>query len=151
MPDYAGAVAAIQQRLKDNWTTTPIALQNETPDREWPPVNESGEPQPFVYFEVIGNTSGLRAGGLPGSQVWLYEGHLLAHVFVPGGSGTTLAQQYAAAIGEIFRAKAFYRDEAAGAEVRTWSPMTDGGASDADNGNYFRVTCVVPFEFYYRG
>jgi hypothetical protein len=29
------------------------------------------------------------------------------------------------------------------------APQTDGGASDADNGNQFRVTMAVKFEFYF--
>ena len=147
MADYAGAVAAIKQRLSDNWTTTQIAFQNETPGEPWPPVDVNGSPVAWVYLEVIAATSGLRGVGLPGSQTWLYEGNIFVHVFVPVGTGTVLANQYAVSIGEIFRAKSFYRDESAGAEVRTWSPRMDGGASAAANGNYFRVSCTIPFEF----
>ena len=35
--------------------------------------------------------------------------------------------------------------------VRTWSPHTDGGESDADDGNWFVVTCRIPFEYLHRG
>lgn len=151
MADYAGAVQAIQDRLSANWSTTPIVFQNEVRPDPWPPIDGEGVPTPWVYCEVIGNASALRGFGLPGDQTWLYLGHVLVHVFVPQGWGTATAHAYAVSIGEIFRSVAFYRDEAAGAEVRTWSPRTDGGSSDADNGNWFRVTCTVPFEFYYRG
>lgn len=151
MADYAGAVAAIIARLRANWTTTPVQAQNEQPPQEpWPPQDGNGSPTPWVYVEVIGNESSLRGIGLPGNQAWLYLGHVLAHVFVPTGTGTELAHQYAVSIGEIFRAKAFYSDTPPNM-VRTWSPRTDGGGIAADNGNWFRVTMTCPFEFYYQG
>ena len=152
MPDYAGAVAAIKTRLEDNWTTTPIAHQNEAaPETPWPPVDGDGKPTAWVYLEIIGNGSDQRAFGIPGSQLWLYRGHILVHVFVPIQDGSATAHTHAVAIGEIFRSAAFYRDEVAGAEVWTSGPWTDGGAIDPDQGNWFRVTCTIPFEFYYRG
>lgn len=147
MADYAGAVAAIKQRMAANWTTTPIAFQNESPPPDTDP--NTGVPIPYVYFEVIGNTSDLRGMGKPGDHIWLYAGLIAAHVFVPVNSGTDLAQQYAVAIGEIFRAKG--AGDFGGIDVRTWSPRTDGGESDADDGNWFRVTCRIPFEYLHRG
>lgn len=148
MPDYAGAVEAIEQRMRDNWTTTSVGFQNgDDPAKQ----DAQGNPVPWVYFEVIGNKSGLRGVGKSGDHVWLYPGLIAAHVFVPLGSGAKLAQQYAVAIGEIFRAAAFYQDPATGTEVRTWSPWTDGGDSAADKGNWWRVTCRIPFEYLHRG
>jgi hypothetical protein len=146
MVDYAGAVAAIKQRMIDNWTTTPIVFQNA--GNEYDP--SSASQTPWVYFEVLGSSSGLRGVGTPGSHEWLYRGFIMAHVFVPVNSGTEIAQQYAVTIGEIFRAKEFYNSTPP-ACVRTWSPQTDGGGSDADDGNWWRVTMSCPFEFYYRG
>lgn len=152
MADYAGAVAAIRERLVANWTTTPIAFQNETFD---PPTEpNSGAPSPWVFLEVIGNTSALNAVGAGSTQEWLYLGHILVHVFVPVNSGIAIAQQYAATIAEIFRAVQFY-DATAGHAVRTGyggeGPRTDGGGTDADDGNWFRVTMMCPFEYYFRG
>lgn len=151
MADYAGAVAAIKQRMTDNWKVglvakTPIVFQNESSSYD----PGSAPTQPWVYFEVIGSSSGLRGIGMPGSHVWLYRGFILGHVFVPLNSGADVAQDYAVALGEIFRAQGFYSD-GNGAIVRTWAPQTDGGGSDADDGNWWRVTCSIPFEFYYRG
>lgn len=147
MADYAGAVAAIRQRMIDNWTTTPIAFQNESPPEL---TDANGNDAPWVYFEVIGSVSGLRGFGTPGSNIWLYRGSIFAHVFVPINTGIETAHGHAVAIGEIFRAKGFYND-GLGSIVRTWSPQTDGGDSGSDDGKWFRVTCTIPFEFYYRG
>ena len=144
MADYAGAVAAIKQRMIDNWTTTPIVFQNEN---LYDPSSDAT--RPWVYFEVIGNGSSRRGPGMPGHVEYLYLGLIAAHVFVPVNSGAELAQQYAVSIGEIFRSKEFYND--APNAVRTWTPQTDGGGSDADDANWWRVTVTVNFEFLYRG
>jgi hypothetical protein len=161
MADYAGAVAAIRDRFVAQWVDggsprTLIAFQNE-PLRDSdgkaikpPPKNEKGSPLPFVYFEVIGNGSELRGAGTPGDNVWLYRGGIFVHVFVPEGAGVSDAYQLAIAAGEIFRAATFY-ENGQGAKVVSMSPQIDGGGSDADNGNLFRVTCFVPFEYFHRG
>jgi hypothetical protein len=147
MASYAGAVAAIRSRLESNWTETPIRFQNE--GFEPPADPETGAPAPWVFLEVLGNTSEVRTFGLPGSHEWLYLGHILVHVFVPVYSGVERAQQIASDVGEIFRGAEFYNAEP-GSAVRSWAPRTDGGETSDDEGNWFRVTCTVPFEFLLR-
>lgn len=146
MPDYAGAVAAIKARLAANWATTPVAYQNEEP----PETIVDGVPVPWVYCEITNNNSELHAAGKPGSLFWIYDGLIELSVFVPIGSGIATALQYAVALGEIFRAQTFY-NETSPHLVRCWSPRVDGGESGADDGNWFRVTCTVPFEYWHRG
>lgn len=147
MADYAGAVAAIKARFAANWTSTPIAYQNE---------DFADQVVPWVYFEIINSTADLRGAGTPGAHVWLYRGNIFIHVFVPKGQGSAEATALAVAAGEIFRAQQFY-DATPGCAVRTGvgpdgeGPRVDGGGSAADDGNWWRVTCTVPFEFYYRG
>ncbi len=148
MADYAGAVAAIRARLEAGWTTTPIAFQNEAFDAPVDP--NSGNPSPWAFLEVIGTSSDLRGVGVPGSNAWLYEGLIHVHVFVPVNSGAALAHQYAVTIGELFRAASFYADTPPNV-VRTWAPRTDGGGTDADNGNWYRVTMTCEFHYYHRG
>ena len=152
MPDYAGAVAAIRDRLAANWTTTPIAYQNLPFAAPTDP--NSGNPSPWVFLEVIGNGSDLRTVGQPGNHDWTYRGHILCHVYVPVNDGIETAHAHAVALGEIFRAKQFY-DASPPSCVRTGyggeGPRTDGGGTDADDGNWFRVTMTCPFEYYHRG
>lgn len=174
MADYAGAVAAMRARFVAQWKVgsarrTPIAFQNETPSDDngdaispWPPVtvdpNDATKkiPTPWVYFEIIGNTSSLRGAGKPGDQLWSYLGHIFIHVFVPEGYGVGDAHQLAVDAGEIFRNAQFYTD-GQGRGVRTGigpdgeAIHTEGGGSDADNGNWFRVSTYVPFEYFHRG
>ncbi len=155
MADYAGAVAAMRSRFVTAWaTTTSVAFQNETPQDmsghpvTWPPINNDGTPKPWVYFEVITTGADIRGAGLPGSQLWLTTGYIYVHVFTPLGYGYPASLALADQAGEIFRAQTFYQD-GAGAKVICMAPQVDGGASDADNGNLFRVTMAVKFEFYF--
>lgn len=140
MADYAGAVAAMRARFAAAWTETAIAYQNE---------DFGDQSSPWVYFEAISTASDLRGAGLPGDHVWLTRGYIYVHVFTPEGYGYPESLRLADNAGEIFRAATFYQD-GAGAKVVCGAPQIDGGASDADNGNWFRVTCAIPFEFFFR-
>jgi hypothetical protein len=150
MADYPGAIDAIKNHLVSGWTTTPIALQN---DNFTTPVDEYGDPAPWVMLEVLSTSSSLRTAGIPGDHLWMTIGLIYVHVLVPINTGTDLAQQYAWQIGELFRAAALYSDED-GSIVRTGlgeGPRTDGGGTDADDGNWFRMTMICEFEFLFRG
>lgn len=144
MANYEGAVAAIQQRMRDNWTTSPVAYQNEPPPLDaWPPADQS----PWVYFEVLTTKGDIHAVGNPGSQIWLTLGLIHAHIYVAIGSGSAYAQQFARQIGDLFRNQQLYNSEPPNF-VRTISPQTDGGGPADDIAGYWRVTCTINFEFY---
>jgi hypothetical protein len=161
MSDYAGAKAAIRSRLVANWSTTRITYQKETPADPWPPT-DGADPfptlVPWVHLEIVTSRSGMHGAGKPGSQIWLTDGLILVHVFVPQGSGDALATEYANIIGEIFRAKVFYNN-GDGCYVRTWAPRVDEGGPAtsageiewANTGAWFRVSMSVPFEYWHRG
>jgi hypothetical protein len=152
MADYAGAARAIRDHLAANWTTTPICYQNPS-GFESPVDPATGDPLPWVFIEVFSTHSELRGAGMPGDHVWETIGLIHVHVFVTVNSGIALAEQYAVAIGEIYRAAAMYQD-GNGSIVRTGidpAPRPDGGASDADDGNWFRMTMTCGFEFLFRG
>ncbi|MBN9334835.1 phage tail terminator-like protein [Devosia sp.] len=150
MGDFAGAKAAIRQRLIDNWTETPITFQNEPTPTPWPPKDADGFPTGFVNLELSTQPASMRGAGQPGSQVWINPGFIYVHVFEPSGTGEAAATQRATAIGEIFRGKVFY-ETGDGCYVRTWAPRVDGGGSGSDDGNWFRVTMSVPFAYWHLG
>ena len=148
MADFAGAVAAIKARLAANWATTPIAYVNEGE-----PVTRNaatGAPEPWVLAEIVGTASTIHGTGRPGDRVWLYDGLIHAHVFVPKGSGAATALAHAVALGDIFRNAQFYADTP-GHAVRCWAPRIDGGGDGDDDGLWFRVTMTCPFEYWHRG
>lgn len=156
MGDYAGAVQSIRDRLAENWQATRITYQNETPADPWPPTiidpiaPDMPRLAPFVHLEILSTDSQMRGAGVPGSQIWVYDGLIIVHVFVPNNSGSALATQYAVAIGEIFRAKVFY-NFGDGCYVRTLAPRVDGGGDADHEKNYYRVSMSVPFEYWHRG
>lgn len=148
---YAGAEAAIRSRLVAAWTTTRITFQNEEPDAPWPPVDGSNNLLPWVHLEINSDGNRVIGQGTPGALTWQKQGVIAVHVFVPRGVGTGLAVGYADAIGEIFRAAKFYDGVTAGCYVRTWAPDVDSGGSASDDGNWYRVTMTVDFEYWHRG
>jgi hypothetical protein len=148
MADYAGAVEAIEARLRERWAgRTPVAVRNGPEVRK---LDQAGDPQPWVYLEVIGGDATILGVGRPGDHLTVDDGNIFVHVFVPSGTGTSEATRLAVAAGEIFRTAEFYRDTP-GCCVRSWSPRIDGGGSSADDGLWWRVTATIPFEYIHRG
>lgn len=143
---YAGAEQAIKDYAAANWPTTPIALPNERFDA---PLDGDGNPLPWIALEIQSFGNQVWGQGSPGNLTWHKEGAILGHVFVPINTGDALAKQYADAFGEIFRAKQLYSGVSPGCYVRTWAPDVDGGGK-AD-GNYYRVSVAIDFEYWHRG
>jgi hypothetical protein len=144
MPDIAGAMEAIEQRLRDNWTTSPIILPNEGEQAAF----VDGAPVPWVLFEIENEEGDIIGAGKPGSHVNVDRGSIVAKVFVPTGVGLSTARTHATAIGEIFRVKEFYRSS--GFCVRTWKPHVGRALparSENPEGLWFCVTVTIPFEF----
>jgi hypothetical protein len=158
MPDYAGAVAAAEAKFVAEWVTgdppaarTRIAFPNKNPSQPWPPRNNSNALLPWVRLSIEGAGAGWYAGGTPGNQLYLYEGLIYIHVFVPIGNGTAEAFQLAVLAGEIFRNQIFYNDNPQGCFVRSWAPRIDGGGVGSDDKAWFRVTAAIPFGYMHRG
>lgn len=149
MPDIAGAHAAIKQRLIDNWTMTPIAFEGWQPDGVWPPVDADHLLLPWVYLEIEGAEQEIAGFGTPGNRSWRYDGVVVVHVFVPANSGREIAIEYAAAIGEIFRAARFY-DTVPGHCVRTLAPSIDRGGAADDDGAWYRITMSCDYTYWHR-
>lgn len=149
MADYAGAVAAIKDRLRANWTTTDIGFENGQPPRT---MDADSQLVPWVFCAVVADGAGIEGFGLPGDHVVRERGAIEIEVMVPAGTGDDIARQYAVAIGEIFRARRFY-DAEPPAYLRTWTPtVRDGrpGRSENPSGNWWCLPVSIPFEFYHR-
>ncbi len=150
MADYAGAAAAIKQRLRDLWTTTRVVEREERLEN-WPPVDTNGDPAPWVFIEVVVTDARQTSTGSPGSSWHNDEGWVHVQVFDEPKRTLARATQYATDIGELFRNKQFYADTP-GYAVRTWTPrVSEGGASAAIEGfdakAWAGVTMSVPFEY----
>lgn len=147
MADFAGAKAAIRERLETAWAgRTPLAW----PNRPKPTFTDSqGKPVPWAYIEISGTDAGIHGVGEPGNHVVIDDGLITATVFGPADEGDDVPTQLAGALGEIFRVKQFF-DAEPGTCVRTWTPkITDGAAAD-DKGMWFGVSVIIRFEFWHR-
>lgn len=157
MVDYAEAMAAIEAKLAAEWTATPIGYANPTPaetPEPWPPIDDVGNPAPFVVIEVKSTDANIVGTGTPGNQTICDDGMIVVSALVPSNTGRALARQNAVAIGEIYRNKKFY-DATPGAYIRSWTPKVGEGApaaiEGAVSGNYYCVSVTIPFEFWHRG
>lgn len=93
----ATAFSAIRAHLEAQWTTTPLAWDNEafdTPDNA-----------PFVMVQMTGDLWDQQSMGAATrlQNRWEEEGELMLSVIVPAGTGTLLARQHAEALANIFR------------------------------------------------
>src|SRR4051812_13498801 len=106
--DFAGALQAINDKFSAEWVVgsdprTRIAFVNENPADPWPPRDLQSNLLPYVLAAPQGAGGDLVGVGTPGNRVYVYQGLIHLHVYVPVGSGTGDAFVLAVAAGEIFR------------------------------------------------
>lgn len=152
--DLADACGAIVQRLKDNWTATPLAFENVDPAPAagiWPPVDAvTKAPVAWVYCEIFDDGAPDGAIGKPGSRNVIEFGIIKLYVMVQKGAGTADARDKAVALGEIFRDQEFFKSDPT-AMVRTRTPRVGRDPLVAEDGNIVAGACVsIPFEFWHQ-
>ncbi len=119
---------AIRKRLKDNWTTTPIAYQNV---EFTPPVGDTG----WVRLTVE-DADAFQASMGGTTNFYRHPGLIIVSVFVPLNRGDKQALEYADSISAIFRSW-----QTTG--IRFYAPTVKRiGADD----KWYHVNVVVPFE-----
>jgi hypothetical protein len=94
--------SAIRAYLEPAWTATPLAWENENFEM---PVDGVGNRLPWVAVEITGNlySQASIGAGSASANLWREEGLLWLHVFVPSGSGSLVARQYARQLADLFR------------------------------------------------
>lgn len=142
---FATAVATIQARMQANWTSTPLCFQNGiTPDGAHfdPPADGVTA---WVYFEVLPGSGSIAGfGGGEGNHTLRRGGVVFAHVYVPVGTGLATALAHTDAIAAIFEAKGF-------SGIRCYEATPGGTGSGDDEGNWFRASISIRFEFEFIG
>lgn len=151
MADWSDAVVAIRAKFVELWADrTRIQFQNEQVEDPWPPVDEAGRQTAYVYLEVTQTSDELRGAGTPGNNLWLASGLICIYVFVPLNQGSAQAELLATQAGQLLRTISFFRD-GSGTSIRTLGFTVSGGDSSSDDGTWWGVECIVPFQFYHRG
>lgn len=93
----ATAFSAISAHLIAEWTTTPLAWDNEA----FNPASQTA----FVMVQMTGDIwdqASIGAGDRLQNR-WQEEGELLLSVIVPTGTGSLIARTHAEALANIFR------------------------------------------------
>lgn len=150
MATYADAVDAIESRLRDMWSLTPVAFEN---DKRPSIAGPDGLPAPWIYCEVMTVHSGIKGVGNVGRQLLLDTGNIEITVFTPRDEGRSDAREIAIAVAAIFDREVF-ADDGAGSYVRSWVPVIGPGnfaKSENPSGSWWAVSVMTPFEFYRIG
>ena len=152
MATFADAVNAIEARLRDNWSTTPIAFEN---DNEPETAGPDGKRKPWVLCEVVTTRSAIKSVGRPGNHITVTNGIVALTLFVPRGGGKAGREQariLADDLADIFRTVRFHQVEP-GVYVQTWTPEIGPGnhaKSENPSGAWWAMGIMTPFEFYHR-
>lgn len=132
----ATPATAIEARLRANWTTTPILIDNED---DQIPTGADGMPVPFIVLEFPGGAADQITIGAPGNNLFREMGAFMLHVLVPKGTGATTARAYADTLAAIFRGTSF-------SGVDCWAPFPPNESPRAD-GTLWGVSFGIPYKF----
>ncbi|EHK56902.1 hypothetical protein [Allomesorhizobium alhagi] len=128
------AFETIEQRLRAQWTETPLVFENE--DYPLPDV-----PAHFVYVEVYGDFFDQASiGAEPRTDnLWREVGQLYLHVMTPNGIGSGTARQLARQLVDLFRGEDIgsvtFREASIGA-----------GEPGREFGNYYAMTATITWQ-----
>lgn len=124
---------AIKTYVTANWTSCPIAWENEDFVRPEPLA-------PWILFEITGTYYQQESiGDSPQfANRWDEAGVMFFHVFVPKGTGSALARQYAKAVANLFRGTLLISDSL---EFMTAS-IGEGNISD-EMAVYYRISVSI--------
>lgn len=128
----AAVITAVEARIAANWAGTFQDL-NAGAD---PPADGS----PFLVAQFpVANAEQISIGA-PGAEVFREEGAIRFVYSIPRGAGVLPWQATLETLLALFRAKQF-------GGVNTWAPTSPTfDDSDAD-GQYWKITAVVPYYF----
>lgn len=97
MGSFADERAAIEKRMKDNWTTTPIVFDNV-----------GFRPTDSAYVAIfIQNASAQQIEIKGTTPLHRYSGIIAIQIFTDANSGSNTARTYADTIAAIFRNQSF--------------------------------------------
>ncbi len=143
MSSLAPARAAIRAFIETGFTALPMVWPNERA-----PMNST--PTAFVAVEVMGAGNTIKGIGQPGNRLFIHVGVIMAHIFVPFGTGSAAADSHAEALAGLLTRKDIPAPTAP-SMVRTEDASSYDGELGSEDGNYWRVTVSVPFDFYHFG
>ena len=126
--------SAIRTHLETAWTATPLVFENE---------GDAPDFTPWVYVEAAGGfyDAASIGAGTPQDNLYREEGVVFLWIFVPGGTGTTLARQYAKQMADVFRGL-----ELSAGTLRFESMSIVLGESTERDGPWWRIGVTVDYQ-----
>jgi hypothetical protein len=124
--------SAIRTFVTTNWVACPVQWENESfvpPD-----PNPDGTLDPWIAAEVYGDMFAQESigAGAPDQDLWRETGFANFYVFVPVGSGSVTARQYARQLAELFKGTTLLSG------LLKFQDMSIGGGSAAsDDGKFW--------------
>lgn len=124
---------AIKAYLQAQWSTSPIAWENET-------FNKPEPPAPWVMVEIAGDVYAQMSIGADeqADNRWDEEGVLLLHVFVPTGTGASAARGHAKALADLFRGATLLSDS-----LEFMDASIGMGQPGDDDGMWWRISVSI--------
>jgi hypothetical protein len=132
--------SAIKAYLTANWTTTEIAWENENFQS---PLSSDGSPTAWVAVEITGNlySQASIGAGTASGNLWREEGLLWLHIFVPTGSGSLVARQYAKQLADLFRGLSLSGDT-----LRFRDASIGRGQPGSEDGLYWGLSVSIEWQ-----
>ncbi len=126
---------AVHDYLATNWTTTPIAWENEKFTRPALAAT-NGAPAAWIEVQVEGDTYDQRSIGSSGGagERWAEEGAVIITSFVQAGVGSLVARQNATTLANMLRGLTLPNN------IRFRSMAIGDGAPGFDDGNWWGLT-----------
>ena len=148
---WFAARTAIKDKFVTAWAArTPITFDNDSFDPTTS-VDANGNPEPWVYFEIMENGSEIAGFGQLGANTIRYHGLIFAHVFAPLNTGADAALQLAEVVSDLFRTVSF-------SGIQTWVPSppspvhrNEQFGTIAGSGNWWRCYTHIPFSYTFSG
>lgn len=142
---FQPAKTAIRKLITENFTAIPASRHSYPNDDQF---KLPSPPAHWLRVEVQGTENRVHSVGSPGNRLFLHDGIAWLHVFAPFGTGEDEAGAFADQLGTLLQR----RDIPAPTVpqiVRTEDPSVNPGERDSENGNWYRISVSVPFQFFY--
>lgn len=129
---------AVRSYFDENWTTT--AARHENDGKAPLPTDENGGALPYVLMEMSGTLYAQMSIGASdqADNRWDEEGLLWFHVYVPAGTGSSLARQYAKQIADLFRGTTLLADS-----LEFLDAQLGMGEPGDEAGTYWRLSVSI--------
>lgn len=127
----------ISDRLRANWSTTPI-LDDNLDDRHI--REDSGEmPEAFIILEIVYLDSDIETIGAVGNNTYQTDGLIRIHILTPSGEGSGLSAEYMDSLAAIFRGVEFD-------DVICFAPKPNSSKyKTGEKGQYYVTVLETPF------